>query len=501
MTEPTKHDDPISTPDSTARTPHRRLAPSFFQMPFIGKKNERMPDGRRFVSMRAKFVGVLLITGVAVLLAALVLIPLSWQIFRGFYMKPENAEHRMEKYIQSFATYVAEEGVTSDNAAAVVDWTRRNSSVYLSIFRETDEQFGAAGGELWEGSARPDIEPFFDRILRDDDEVAAFPEGTLYTVRFADGMSSVAIVDYSHSRAYDILLISGILIAMAVFFVVVLIYYHRQIRDLVTLAHEVEAVSGGATDGIIASDRNDEIGMLARDVDTMRNTVLAKMREEERARQAGSDLITSMTHDLRTPLTTLLGYMELLGNEQESANLTDEQRAYIRVCAAKAEQIKELSDKLFLYFWAYTCPEDEGELEPFEADLLFGQLIGDYIPAMEAAGLAVDSDLRAIPAGMTVSVRPDCLRRVTDNLFDNLVKYADPARPVRVTARMENTHMILRMENTPRPADDRSTGTRIGHKTCRNMMELMHGTFIAELTEDLFIAELQFPIEAHTSDS
>ncbi len=466
-----------------------------------------MPNGRRFVSMRVKFVGMLWITGLSVVLAALILIPLALRIFRNAYTTPENTDARLERYVETFATYIAEEQVRSDDTAAVVKWTRLHRSVYLTVFTSTtsDDHFGAAGGELWEGDDRPDMEPFFDKIIPSSGgslggatESAPAPptsnEGTLYTVRFADGLCSVAVVDYSLSTYSDLIVAGGAILAVAIFFIVVIVYYHSQARAIVTLSREVEAVSGGALDSAILADRNDEIGCLARDVDIMRNTVIEKMDEQQRAWQANSDLLTSMTHDLRTPLTTLLGYLEILGNERESDNLTPEQRAYVGVCTTKAEQIKALSDKLFLYFWAYNRPDSDGELESFDAALLLGQLIGDYIPAMEVAGLRVETELDAIPPSATIRVRMDCLRRVTDNLFDNLTKYADPAAPVRVTASVQVSRLTLTVQNHTSPTAEPTPGTRIGHKTCRNMMDLMRGTFAAEEREGVFTVTLTWPL-------
>ncbi len=457
-----------------------------------------MPDGRRFVSMRVKFVGVLWVTGISVILAALILIPLTLTVFQGIYMEPSHAEERIDRYVENFATYVAEEEVRSDDTSSVVKWTRRHRSVYLTVFSETDENFGAAGGEFLPDGSLPDMEPFFDKILPNADGSfgsggESVSEGTLYTVLFSNGYASVAVVDYSLSTASDLIIFGGIILAIAVFFIIILIYYHNQTRAIVTLAREVEAISTGSLDSAIVVDRNDELGLLARDVDTMRNTIIEKMEEQGRAWQANSDLLTSMTHDLRTPLTTLLGYMELLGTENE--NLTEEQQAYIRVCTSKAEQIKGLSDKLFLYFWAYNRPDSEGELEAFEAALLFGQLFGDYIPAMEGAGLTVMADMDAIADGTVVHIRTDCLRRVTDNIFDNLVKYADPASPILVSAQLTANRLILRIENRIAPVMPTSAGTRIGHKTCQNMMEMMRGSFRAAAADDRYTVELSFPLQ------
>jgi K+-sensing histidine kinase KdpD len=227
----------------------------------------------------------------------------------------------------------------------------------------------------------------------------------------------------------------------------------------------------------------------------MRNTILQKVEERERAWQANSDLLTSMTHDIRTPLTTLLGYMEIL--ENDNSNLTEDQRAYIRVCTQKAEQIKGLSDKLFLYFWAFNRAETgcDAESEPYEAALLFEQLIGDYIPAMEAAGLTISTDISAISPADVVRVRIDCLRRVTDNVFDNMTKYADRRDPVTILAVREEKSISLSFSNTASPSETYFSGTRIGVKTCINMMEMMKGQFHTHTDGDTFTATLILPLQ------
>ncbi len=499
------------------RREKRRVArPSFREMPFVGKKGEKMPNGQRFVSMRVKFLGVLGVTGMSVVLAALILIPLTLRVFGAIYDRPERSVARMDRYVRNFADYVAREQLSSTDNAEIVRYTRLHRLIYITVFTDgtgatdpptestTDSAASSGvteGGGLFGSLGDEDsstYEPFFDRLFPGGEYDATDPaDGTRYSVRFANGMCSVTVVDNSYPILCDAIVVGGVILAVAIFFVVVLLYYHSQTRAIVTLAREVESVSNGATYATITPDRNDEIGMLARDVDIMRRTVLEKMDEQDRAWQANRDLLTSMTHDLRTPLTTLLGYMELLGNDRQD-NLTDEQRAYIRVCTGKAEQIKALSDKLFLYFWAYNRPDSDLHAEAFDADLLFGQLIGDYIPAMEGAGLSVEADLSAIPTGSAVRVDPDCLRRVTDNLFDNLTKYADPSDPVRVTASVRSTPadtvLVIALANTVARTTPETAGTHIGHKTCHNMMSSMRGSFSAETVGDRFTAELTLPL-------
>ena len=151
---------------------------AFFRTPIIG---EQLPNGKRFVSMRVKFVGVMLITAVVVLLLAFLAIPLSLRVFQKQHNKLERVESRLDNYISDFAAYVAEKKVSSDDTEAVAAWTRRHRSVYLTVFNGSDNHFGAAGGELWGGEEMPDMAPFFDELIPAEGSVSSSPgtEGPL----------------------------------------------------------------------------------------------------------------------------------------------------------------------------------------------------------------------------------------------------------------------------------------------------------------------------------
>ena len=208
---------------------------------------ELLPNGKRFVSMRMKFMVVMLITGTAVLMLALSAIPVSLQIFHKYHTRPEQVEARLENYVREFAAYVAEEKITSDDAEAVVEWTRRHRSVYLTVFNGSDDHFGAAGGELWEGEEKPDMDPFFDKLISSEGSVSSSSgtDSNMYIVLFANGIHSVAVVDYSLSTGSDTIIILGVLISVLIFFTVLLVYYRKQARAIVTLSRMVETVSDG----------------------------------------------------------------------------------------------------------------------------------------------------------------------------------------------------------------------------------------------------------------
>ncbi len=454
------------------------------------------PDGQAFVSLRLKFAAVLLISLVITVLATLLLIPLILNLVMSHYTSTTQVDKRLDNYIASFADYVTEDNVKSDDAAAVVKWTRLHRYVHLVVFEGDEAQFGAAGGEMLEGDKPPIIDPIFtDNVTEDGDSDAAVI-GKTYAISFADRICSVSVVDYSSSMLYDAVLLGGVFLALAVFFLFMILYYHSQIKAIAALSARVERISGGELSAEIPCDRNDELGNLARDVDAMRTTIITKMDEERKAWEVNSQLITSMSHDIRTPLTTLLGYMELLSADTQ--NLTPEQQAYVKVCAEKTEQIKGLSDKLFLYFWAYHRPEEDVTLETYPATLLLEQMLGEWLLPMESEGIRVETSLEDVPADAGVTVNVDCLRRIMDNLFDNIRKYADRAHPVAVTARMTQAEdgrdiLSLTLANRVGTPKEGSSGTHVGHRTCAAMTALMGGGFETELCNGSFSATLTLP--------
>ena len=99
---------------------------------------------------------------------------------------------------------------------------------------------------------------------------------------------------------------------------------------IITLASEVQQVSDGKLDYEIHSFHNDEIGTLSTSVDNMRNSIIQKHQNEKEAWEANTQLITAMSHDIRTPLTSMIGYLDIIeGKKYKSQEELDK---YIASC-------------------------------------------------------------------------------------------------------------------------------------------------------------------------
>ena len=133
-----------------------------------------------------------------------------------------------------------------------------------------------------------------------------------YPITFADGEVTVAVAESSEMRLYQIGNYFAIAAAVAAFIIIMLFYSRWNTQRIRVLSEEVNAVSHGALDHEIVPRYRDEISSLARDVENMRSTIIQRTRSEQSALQANSELITALSHDIRNPLTALIGYLELL---------------------------------------------------------------------------------------------------------------------------------------------------------------------------------------------
>ena len=245
----------------------------------------------------------------------------------------------------------------------------------------------------------------------------------------------------------------------------------------------------GKLNNEIHSMHNDEIGLLATSVDDMRNSIIEKHQNEKAAWDANTQLITAMSHDIRTPLTSLIGYLDIIeGKKYENR---EQMEKYIHSCREKAFQLKDLSDQLFRYFLVFGNQASEKELESFDASILFQQLLAEHSAEIISYGYRVDLHFN-IP---TVYVQADVsnLKRLFDNIFSNIMKYATKREAVGIRAEYDGEGIEIEIRNGIWEQTKKVESTQIGMKTCQRICEDMKGEFSYEEINGDFIVEIWFP--------
>ena len=397
-----------------------------------------------------------------------------WTINHG-YMAPDAVELRNQRHERSLQQYVASNNVSSRDTVAIEQWLRREKNASVIVYQAQGDPYEAG---TW-GTSQ-----LLDDTTQNDLATLGY---SFYTVQFADGAYRVALCDYSESRLFGYAQIGALVLAFVAYSCIAFGFTRRLARRVTRLSEAVSAA--GALNQTIPVTGTDELARLAQNVNTMRDTIVERTRNEQTALQANSDLITAMSHDIRNPLTSLIGYLDLL--EMQQAQLPEDLRRYVLASRDKAYQLKDLTGEMFRYFLVFSRGEQETHPEPYDAQILCAQLLGECTAELRSRGFDVNLLLLTTPCTVTTDVQ--MLKRVTDNLLSNIEKYADPAARLTILAEREGERLHVCFANRARRELARVESNHIGLRTCEAILQLLGGQFFTHRTGDDFSAEFVLP--------
>ncbi len=392
------------------------------------------------------------------------------------YLSTEQVNRRKAQIYSQFSSFVTSEGVSGRDAAAVARWTASHEYVTIFLFGTGREQQLYSGGELVSVGAAQGYNPSV--------------HGRLYPIRFADGLYQIAIDDSSQLRQRQVVKIVSFAAASLGLLLLDLWYMRRLTKRIIALSKEAAAVSSGDLDRSIAAPGSDEVSALAASMDEMRRSVIQRLGSEKRAWEANTELITAISHDIRTPMTSLIGYLGLLCEEGREES---EQRQFAQSAYGKAMELKDLTDQLFRYFLVYGKAELELNLERFDGRLLLEQLLGEAEFDLADAGFTIQRI--EFSGECSLLADPLFLKRVMDNLVSNIKKYADPAQPLVALSELKDGSLSLCISNAISADLARRESTKIGLRTCEKIMEAMGGSFTTLSENGRFAAEMRLPAE------
>ena len=398
---------------------------------------------------------------------------------RIWFSRTEVQQIVTQRQVNALQDYITENGLSTRDAKELTDWSRSKHYILLELYR----------GRVMIYSSFAPLSGVREEIENDPgDRVEFYDWSPSYTLTFADGEAEALLYynglnDY-YSTGCDILNMLCLLWWFPGFF---LINSRKIIRYILQLSEEIQAMEGGDLEHPITVRGHDEITTLASCLDSMRITLRQQQEEEAQASAKVKSLITEMSHDLRTPLTTLLLYTEILRGHKYD---TPEQEAdYLNKIDAKARQIKQLSDNLFEY--ALVTRDTVAVLDPpAHFSEIFEGPLAELVETLQQRGFACALELGE--EDVLLSVNGQYVRRILDNITSNLLKYADPQSVVMVHFVQENGMAGLCFENRVLPIPPAAESTKVGLTSIGTMMEKMHGVCRIEQPEGLFRMTLLF---------
>ncbi|WP_019849990.1 cell wall metabolism sensor histidine kinase WalK [Desulfitobacterium sp. PCE1] len=289
---------------------------------------------------------------------------------------------------------------------------------------------------------------------------------------------------------------SSVILSIFAFFIINSFLIKNKVNYLKEIAGGILEISKGNLDFTVAVKGNDEFKVLAQNINYMSAQLKSKIEDEKRAEKTKNELITNVSHDLKTPLTTIIGYLSLLNDKKyETQDHLDE---YLGKAYTKSLKLKKLIEDLFEY-----TKLSNGIIQVNKSSINLIELIEQQIG--EISLLAKQNNLCFVKSfshpTIEVEVDSDLMARVFENIFSNAIKYSYKDLPGdiavhikkdgnKVTVLIENQGDTIPTELLPllferfyrvdESRNSRMPGSGLGLAIAKSIVELHDGDIYAE---------------------
>ncbi len=231
------------------------------------------------------------------------------------------------------------------------------------------------------------------------------------------------------------------IVFLAVFVIGVIIFVAKRLVGFENLKNGIDKIKNGDLNHKITDCPDGVIGQMADNINTIGEGLQKSLEREVKAERMKSMLITNVSHDLKTSLTSIINYADLLSKEKLSP---DEANDYVKIIQQKGERLKQLTSDLFDISKVQSGSEDF-DIEDIDICLLVNQALAEFNEDIEKSGL----DFRVAVCDKEVFVKGDGkkLSRVFENLFINCVKYAMKNTRVYIDIKSDDTGAAVEIKN------------------------------------------------------
>ncbi len=272
----------------------------------------------------------------------------------------------------------------------------------------------------------------------------------------------------------------------------------QKVKEFEVLKTGVAAVKDGDYRHKIAIPGEGELALLAADLNSITDGLNAAVANAIKSERLKSELITNVSHDIRTPLTSIITYIDLLKKEQGPEKIFE----YAEVLEQKAQRLKTLTDDLFEAAKA-TSGNIPVNLERIDLPALLTQGLGEFDEQIRERNL--DFKLKHPEGKIFINADGKLLWRAIENLLLNVFKYAQPGSRVYVDIMEEEAEAVLTIKNisacelnisaaelmqrfTRGDSARSSEGSGLGLSIAKSLITLQKGSFAIEIDGDLFKA-------------
>ncbi|MCD8089076.1 MAG: HAMP domain-containing histidine kinase [Clostridiales bacterium] len=392
--------------------------------------------------------------------------------------------------VEDLQEYITAHSLTTKDIDEIDDWVYNKRNVLLIIYD--------GGRVIYDSTLGKGGREGLDSEENQGTEEAPIPSSNhaRYTLEFADKTVKIDFVSFFDMRARFIYVTLQFCICFLLVLVIVLFNAFKMANYYTTLEADARKIEEGDLNHNITVRGYGRLSSVASAMEQMRISIIERHEKENELIDSSHNLVMSMSHDLRTPLTILIGYLEILSGKKYKDDET--RNLYIDKCKEKAYQIKQLSDRLFEYFLAFSTDEEDLHTQIYDKSV-FSELMEDYVFTLNEKGFKLDYSMDS-GKDYYIALDIQLMRRVMDNMFSNINKYADREMPVRISVSNNGHQLIFSFSNYIIKNLAKVESTNIGLSVCKKIISRHKGSLEVEKDEDKFKVIIKLPITRNRAE-
>ncbi|MGH4124677.1 MAG: sensor histidine kinase [Clostridium sp.] len=255
----------------------------------------------------------------------------------------------------------------------------------------------------------------------------------------------------SFKRSFELDIIAGsnqftalrsVIFGVGVFIIIFLLLTRKKMKYIEEISNGLLEISKGNLNYRVAQKGSDELAGLATHINYMASELNEKIEKERRAEKTKIELITNVSHDLRTPLTSIMGYIGLVKDKKYVDEVQMDE--YMNIAYNKSENLKILIEDLFEYT-KLTNETIALNKEEVALNELLDQLTEELVPIFEENNLTVEREISKEKIMVNLDINK--ILRVFENLMMNAVKYSLKPSIVKVRLYKDKSNVIVSIEN------------------------------------------------------
>ena len=399
------------------------------------------------------------------------------KIISDYYNTNIHIEKMENKYIGELQKYINEEGISKSQIDMIDKWVFSQENVYLKLFYKGSLLYDTLYG----------VVDYSQTPYEDENSYSKFP---VYTLKLKDCKVSALIICYDFQiENYTKTIL--IIISSILFLTILLLGVKNKIKYLEKIAKDLE-MSTNNLDYPILVKGNDEITLVAESINTLRRTVIEKLKNEKDAYDTNINLITALSHELKTPLTSVISYIELALTE-ENIKTNGYVVKCLNIALEKALHLKKMTNNLFEHFLLH-CNKYEVLFETVQGNEFIAQMLEENLYDLEEKGISIKREVSVTTSNLLINI--SLIHSLFENVFSNIRKYADLSKGLYVQYYLENNYLVVSLENYKKEEKDtKILSAQIGLHNCTAIMEKHGGRFEVRNSVDTFKVKIYFLIQ------